>query len=232
MKLLKIFFNVISLIIWPMDCMCCGKQNYRVCYECQNCLSDEMHINIAYKGDSKIEVINIGSYSSNLRKIILNWKDHGRRDLDKTIAGIMQKICLFWLNSTRNGATIGRQKLYLIPMPSSRSSLKKRGFWQALQLSKPVKKSFKIEGINVVLLPILLQKNIKKQVNYSAAERAKNKANSIYIKKSLLKKIKQENPKCIVIDDICTTGATFENATKVLMIANFQIVGNFCLASV
>ncbi|MDR0951140.1 MAG: hypothetical protein LBM13_05910 [Candidatus Ancillula sp.] len=197
------YFKQLLLLLVPLNCGGCGKNDVVFCQNCQEDLAKQIHPQYINKEYKLGKVITGGKYEGVLRQVILNWKDHGRDDLDYLIDKIINKI-LCNLDISYNSSNI-----LIIPAPSSRISKTKRGKDQGVILGKKILNNIK----SAHLYPILIQKSIKKQVNYSGLERQINKRDKIRIK-TITKVYK--NKKYILVDDIITTGATIRECQKAL----------------
>jgi len=111
-----------------------------------------------------------------------------------------------------------------VPIPVSRQKENLRGFNQADIISKIFAKRFNIPVDNSILNRV---KDKHAQHSLSRAERFENIKNSFEAGR-LVNKI--AGKKFILVDDICTTGATFLEASKVLFQNGAQDVKCFALS--
>ncbi len=96
----------------------------------------------------------------------------------------------------------------MVPIPIHKSRLRKRGFNQALLLSKELSKYN-----NIPTEDILIRKHkTKSQTKLNKIERKENIKEAFEIKKDY----KVKGKAIILIDDVCTTGATLEECARVL----------------
>ena len=111
---------------------------------------------------------------------------------------------------------------FILPIPLSKERLKERGFNQAEILSKNLGKVFDIESINL----LKRVKNTPTQTALSKAERKQNLINAFIVENKQM--IKGKN--LLIIDDIITTGATFDEVARVLKLkgANKVFGLTFC----
>lgn len=220
----------ILLLIWPMSCVCCGEYDYHICPNCISELKNQISPSRTLKGEDELEIIVGGKYSDHLRSVILGWKDHGREDLDRFLCNIVKMITSTWLDEEQRKSP-SRGKIIIVPSPSSRSSIKKRGKLQTLPLSIAVYEELSANGYRCVIKQILKQKNIKKQVSFGGQAREENKQNAIYLTNRSKKLTTRSPPMVIVVDDISTTGTTLSFCKSVLEKGNFSVIGLFALAS-
>jgi ComF family protein len=106
-----------------------------------------------------------------------------------------------------------------VPVPLSKKKLRWRGFNQAEEIAKELANFLKIPLISDCLIKT---KETKDQVELSEKERKENVKGAFYIKNK--EKIAGKN--VLLVDDVFTTGATMEEAAKVLNEAGSEkIVG-------
>ncbi len=107
----------------------------------------------------------------------------------------------------------------LIPIPLTKKRLKWRGFNQAEEIAKHLGEFLNLPVLNNVLLK---KKSSLPQVELSERERKENVKGSFFFQNEKLIRGK----KVILVDDIYTTGATMEEAAKILKEAGAkEIIG-------
>jgi ComF family protein len=97
----------------------------------------------------------------------------------------------------------------LVPIPLTKKKLRWRGFNQAEEIAKEIAKFFKLTLISDCLIKI---KETRDQTELSEKERKENVKGVFFVKNK--EKIWEKN--VLLIDDVFTTGATMEEAAKVL----------------
>ena len=197
--------NTILNIIFPVNCIVCGKNGFDLCLDC---LSKSR---VAERETSEW-IFPIFDYRDPIiKKSIWFLKYRGKKRLAKVFAELLYgKISeeLADLSTLQNF-----NKPILIPIPLALKRKRERGFNQAEIICKnliklDVEKNFKLEK-NVLIKP----KDTEHQAKIEdRSKRLKNIIGSFAIKNS--EKIKGKN--IILIDDVCTTGATLSEARKIL----------------
>ena len=111
----------------------------------------------------------------------------------------------------------------IIPVPLHWQRLLKRGYNQSQLLAR-----FLAKKINLPLAPSVLvrTKNTPPQVGLSRNQREKNLKKAFLVKKPSL----VEGKKLLLIDDVITTGATIEEASRTLKRAGAELVGVLAFA--
>lgn len=140
-------------------------------------------------------------YDDIMRKSIYSFKYNGRQEYAKFYAGEIYS-CLYEKIKSWNPQAI-------IPVPLHKSKLKSRGYNQAYLIAKELST---LTGIPVINNYLIRTKKTSVQKNLGADERASNIKNAFKISKNELKL-----SSAILIDDIYTTGATIDAATRALM---------------
>ena len=113
--------------------------------------------------------------------------------------------------------------LILIPVPLDRKRLKWRGFNQAEEIGKKFSKSLNIPLINDVLIKT---KGNSPQMELTGKEREENVLGVF----SCQNKEKIQKKKVLLVDDVYTTGATMEEAARILKIAGAKEVWGIVVA--
>lgn len=111
----------------------------------------------------------------------------------------------------------------LIPIPLHATKLRKRGYNQAKLLADGLGKRFGIPVIDC----LIRVKNTKTQVGLTQKERLENSKDAFSIKKVF---VNEQYNNVLLVDDVVTTGATLQEASKVLKKAGVQQVWGITLA--
>ncbi len=105
--------------------------------------------------------------------------------------------------------TFAHKEFILVPIPLYKSKMKQRGFNQAEEIGKILSRSLKIPLITDALIKT---RQSSTQANLSKEQREEN-VKGVFLVKN---KQKIKDKKVLLVDDIYTTGATMEEAAKVL----------------
>lgn len=190
-----------SLLDWiyKKKCYFCrnSKEAVRMCSKCYEQM-DYLPIGI----NRKIEEKNIycaGIYSKNLQKLIRGLKYHNQKDLAYYLAKFMAE----YFNQITN-----RKDLEIIPVPIFPKREKKRKY-NHMNLVGQEFSRITSNTLNTELITRI--KDTKPQYKLKREERIKNLSNAFKVDKS-----KYNGKTLLIIDDICTTGSTFEEIIKEL----------------
>lgn len=194
----------IKEIIFPRDnkCLVCRKEEVEgICEKCKN--------KITYSFDE--EEMSIGYYCGPLKKLILELKCKKNFEAGDVLVDLVKdRIKNF------------RDEYAITYIPISKESLKTRGFNQCEYIAKELGYILNMEVVNT----LVRVKSSKTQKTLRREERLENlKGAFAVIDRSLV-----ENRKLILLDDVITTGATIQEAKKVLEECNVKKIKILTLA--
>lgn len=189
---MKNIIQNIRKVFFDTKCPLCRENNYDKEYEiCYNCYSF-LEKNKSFRSFGKLYYLF--DYSGDFRKLLLNYKSGSRAYYSKTIAKLIEEE-LF--------EVVFREEIdIVIPVPISKKRYNSRGFNQVEEVLKLLK--YRYETINRV-------KNTKKM--YKILDEKKRRLN---IKNSFDLDIDVKNKNILIVDDIVTTGATFDEIEKTI----------------
>ena len=198
--------------IYKKKCYCCGKskESVKLCSDCY----DELDFLPAKVNRSfnNYDIYCAGIYSRKLQKIIRGLKYHNQRDLAFYLAKFMYQ---YWQMLDKNGNYV------IVPVPIYEARKKQRKYNHMDLVAEELSQ---LSGYKVDFDIIKRVKNTKPQYKLKKTERMKNLDKAFKVDPN-----KDKNIKLLLIDDICTTGSTFEE-----MIREFNKEGFFditCLAA-
>lgn len=225
-------------IIFPQFCLGCGQEGTLFCQDCfstieilehQFCPFCKKSKKVLSKGKCKThQTMNLDglfaatSYKNSLVKnLIRNFK---YEPFLKELRGPLTSLIIAQFLLTKNKYFIKDKKnLLLVPIPLSNFRKRWRGFNQSEEIAKILSRFFKISLLNNGFIKI---KKAQPQVELSMEERKKNVKGVFDLK----------NPQAVqskiiyLVDDVFTTGATMEEAAKVLKEAGAKEVWGIVIA--
>jgi len=182
-------------VVYPIEnyCIICKEDD---CFGiCNTCKKSIKIINKVYQD----EVISYGYYGGVLKDLILKFKYKNNFTAGDILAEFLQEYIVENF----------KYKEYIITyIPLSKKSKKNRGFNQCEYMAKKISRNLSIEVLEVLIKP----KETKEQKRLKRDERYENIRDAFKIKKG----INLKNYKIILIDDVTTTGATLQEAYKLL----------------
>ncbi len=217
-NLWKSFLN----LIFPKYCLNCGMEGDWLCNQCQYKIKFiENRLCPICKRQTKLGelclicrknyelsgVLAASRFKKPVKNLIHQLKYKNSKELIEVLAKITAKGIKAHL---KPGDRL------LVPIPLHKSQLEKRGFNQAKLLASKLEKKLKTPVKNIL-------KRIKKtrsQTKLSRQERKKNLKDAF----NLGNKIDLKGKIIYLVDDVCTTGTTLEEAAKVLKKAGAEEV--------
>ena len=198
---MKKFLNSLLDLIYRKKCYFCGKSKYSVkmCPECFEKLEyRDYEANRIING---IDIFCAGIYTKELQKLIRGLKYHRQTDLAYYQAKFMYDYF-------KNIKILQNKDFELIAVPLHKKRIKKRRY---NHMELVCKEFAKLSGFECNFDLIKRIKDTKPQYKLNRSERLKNLSNAFVVKKDFYK-----NKTLLIIDDICTTGSTFEEMINAL----------------
>ena len=196
---MKDFF--IGLLDWIYKKKCYFCKSFKECVKmCSKCYEEMDYLPV--KVNRVIDGVNVycaGIYEKNLQKLIRGLKYHNQRELAYYLAKFMVG---YWNNVTEN------KNYQIVPVPIFEKRRKKRKYNHMELVGEEIAT---LTGYNYNPNLIRRIKNTKPQYNLKKPERIKNLKNAFEVNKNELKE-----GTILLIDDICTTGSTFEEMIREL----------------
>ena len=221
-RFLKLFLDT----FFPWKCVSCKKEvylSYPLCKKCQRNIPinysficpvcKKRIINFSKRScfcKTNIFALGVVSFYRNsiIRKTIHLFKYQSIISLKKPLADLMIKF----LEETNFFSEINKENILVIPIPLHKRKRNQRNFNQSELLAKTVASHFSLNYHPEILLRI---KNNPPQVKINNfSEREKNVKDIFQISDDSLNIIK--NKWIILIDDVYTSGATMQEAAKIL----------------
>lgn len=185
--------------IYKKKCYFCksSRENTRMCSNCYETLDFQ-----PYKVNRIIEgkkVYCAGIYEKKLQKLIRGLKYHRQKELAYFLAKFMHE---YWQNIKDD------RKFQVVPVPIFETRKKQRKY-NHMELTAV--EFCKLTGYNYSPALIKRIKDTKPQYKLKKAERMQNLSNAFEVDSTKL-----SGGTVLLIDDICTTGSTFEEMIKEL----------------
>lgn len=226
--------NFLLNVFFPKFCLGCGQEGTYFCEDCQACLEiSEENFCLCENPKRLIEagkcrncqpkkldsLYFAGAYQNKLiKKLIHQFK---YEPFIKELAGPLTDLIITHFLLLKKSEETWKGKI-LIPIPLFKRNLKRRGFNQAEEITKNLAKILEIPSSNC----LVKIKETPSQTELSGREREKNIKGTFSVKnKELIK-----NRKVILVDDIYTTGATMNEAAKILKEAGAKEVEGIVVA--
>jgi len=209
---MKKLLSLILDLIYKKKCYFCGKskQSVKMCSDCFNeLLFNDFRANRIING---VDIYSCGMYDKNLQKLIRGLKYHKQKELAYYLAKFMAE---YFEKIEVN------KRFQVIPVPLHKNRIKKRKY---NHMELVAEEFCKITG-NVYNPNLIFRiKDTKPQYKLNRQQRMINLSNAFELDKT-----KDLNMPILILDDICTTGSTFEE-----MITTFKkssIIDITCLSA-
>lgn len=199
------FLSTILNIFFPINCIVCGKEGSDLCI---NCLLDSPP---AERENAKWIFSFFDYRHPPIKKAVWFLKYKGRRGLAGVCAEVMYGRILEELADL--SVMENFHNPILIPIPLSQKRRRERGFNQAELICNELVKLDNNENYRLERNILIKPRDTKHQAHIeNRTERLRNVVGSFSVKN--IEQIKSRN--IILIDDVTTTGATLEEAKKIL----------------
>jgi len=237
MKIVKKLYKLIIDIIFPTECLGCGKENEWLCYDCLN--------EISIKQDQTCPVCRTIANGATCKNCtgrtsldgLLVSTNYDQQVIQSTIhtlkynyiaeaadclSGLINKF-LITFDKQKNLDILYHSGAILSTVPLNKKRLLERGFNQSELMAKNIAWQFQMP-----FMPNLLQRKryTAAQAQLTKKQRLDNIKNAFTLNKSF--KISGKN--VIIIDDVATTLATLEECAKALKQAGAQQVWGLVIA--
>ncbi|MFZ4122973.1 MAG: ComF family protein [Candidatus Planktophila sp.] len=198
----------LSEILFPTRCFGCRALGPDVCSKCR-----ALWIPHLYKTEvDSLRIYSAILYSPVAKRIILSAKENGIKAADGLIIDALSHSLHFLLRDFEIGV--------LIPIPSRKSSNRKRGrdFLSVITHSLAASESFNCMDL------LLHTRKVKDQSELNAHERIENIHKALAINRNKLPALGVNND-AILVDDLLTTGATLLEARRALELRGIRVMG-------
>lgn len=200
---------------------------------------------MGFDGSVHLPVVTAGDYSGVLASSILAYKNHGRVELAPLLARCLARsvgTCLELLELPAGS------RVLLVPVPASSSGWRRRGYDPLGLLLKQMAREKRLPA-NFVSTPVLAHQwklpwhrvggivenwRGSQQKGLGRAARRRNVANSLCLARGPRRAelvAGLVGREVIIVDDVLTTGATLQEAARVLVLAGAKVQGAVVLAA-
>lgn len=198
---MKKILEILLDLIYCKKCYFCSKSkpSLRMCPECYNSLEfSDFKANRIIDG---IDVYSAGIYTNTLQKLIRGVKYHKQKELAYYQAKYMYEYFL-------NLKHLQNKDFELVAVPLHKNRIKKRKY---NHMELVCEEFSKLTGFECNFGLIKRVKDTKPQYKLSRKQRLENLSGAFEVDNSLYK-----GKTVLIMDDICTTGTTFEEMISAL----------------
>lgn len=168
--------------------------------------------------------VTAGPYDERLRGLITAHKEEQALQLTPLLGRLLAGSIVLLADAAGLTAT---DRITLVGVPSSRASLRRRGFDATGALGRRAARTLRAQYADVSVAPLLAQRRgVEDQAGLGAAARQANLAGRMRLRRRPL----PAGP-VIVFDDVVTTGASLTEAARVLSAADVIVLGACTVAA-
>lgn len=211
-------------LVLPRACVGCSAPREALCPACVERICPgglvlDVH---AAGGPPDLPICAAGWYDGPLRSAVLAYKERGRRELVRVLAGLLAGALAGVILRAHDELTDApHAALALIPAPSTAAARRARGGNHVTALAA----SIGISGGSVA--PVLtLTRAVQDSAGLGARDRARNLDHAMRASRP-----RASDQPCVLIDDVVTSGATAGEAHRALTAAGWHVAGVAVLAA-
>lgn len=243
MNLLALASKIILDLIFPKNCIGCGKHGK---YICKGCFNTKLQIRYIHKchvcgGETRLGLVHseckdstyldgvvyVTLYNSFAKQLIHEAKYNLYFDILNDISRCMGEYSKLYQFFREDG-------IVFVPIPLHKFKYNWRGFNQSKILGKALGKKYKTSSLGSVDL-IKRSARTKTQVGMSQVQRESNLKNKFVVDKKNLAKLymfrdREFCKSVVLIDDVFTTGTTLNECAKILKENGMNKVYGFTFA--
>ncbi|MEV7553480.1 ComF family protein [Amycolatopsis sp. NPDC089917] len=208
--------KLLDLLI-PARCASCGAPGAPCCATCRTAWGSLSEITRAPTA-GLVPVYALARYADDARRLILAYKERGRRDLAPSLGRAVAEALVHLPGPAAEPC--------LVPVPSRRHASRVRGGPHVRRLAEECVKVLAGKGKPAKVAPILaLRSGVRDAVGLTRAERAVNLDGRVRL-------VPGARPESVVLlDDVITTGATAAACVRVLGISRIHVSAVVALAA-
>ncbi|WMX46739.1 ComF family protein [Streptomyces roseicoloratus] len=213
------WWREVAGLVLPVSCGGCGRPRTALCPSCEDELTGAgagpRRVRPSPEPPGLPEVYAAAPYEGGVRALLLAHKERGALPLAKplgvALAGAVTAAA-GGLDAIRGGA------LLLVPVPSSRCSVRARGHDPTRRIALAAAGRLRRTGRTARVLPVLRQRrSVADQSGLGARERLANLAGALEMTaggRRLLGEAVRAGGRVVLVDDLMTTGASLAEAAR------------------
>lgn len=223
----------------PVDCVCCGAEDRTICVPCQRRLrfltrepfraESGAPALMDVDGSVLLPVVAAGVYREELAQSLLSFKRHGQQQLRESLARGLAGAVRAAVADDGGGAV-------LVPVPTSTAAYLRRGFSPVHLLLAGAARQLPGTEMADVLASGRAVSWLQGPPHgpYGGGQKGLGRgARTSRVRGSMrVRRAGVAGRRCIIIDDVLTTGATLSEAARVLDAGGAKVAGAVVLAAV
>ncbi|WP_132878532.1 ComF family protein [Tamaricihabitans halophyticus] len=203
-------------VLFPPRCAGCGAPGTDCCAACAGPLRSARPVSRAVL---PIPAFALGEYRGATRRLILAYKERGRRDLGAVLGHLLARALLKLPGQPRapDRAEFGAAQWLLVPAPSRRCAARMRGGAHMTRVAAACAAALTSAGVPASATRLLaLGRGVRDAVGLDRTARMANLAGRVTVRAHCLRNVTHSSIRMILLDDVITTGATAASCAAAL----------------
>jgi predicted amidophosphoribosyltransferase len=198
-------------LVLPQRCVGCGGATGLLCAACGVCLGGPARIRFPTPAPPGLPVPwAVAPYAGTVRQLIVAHKERGLTALARPLGVALARAVA--------AAGPRGSPLVLVPVPSSRASVRRRGRDPTLRIAGEAVRVLRARGTAVSCVRALgHRRRVADQAGLTAVDRSANLAGAMRARYDL------RGVRVMVVDDVVTSGATLVEAARALRVAGAYV---------
>lgn len=225
----RILGELLDLLV-PRACAGCGAETVTLCGRCLAELAVPVRATMPRYGTRAVH--GAGEYTGVLRDCLVAYKEKDRRDLTALLGLLLARAVLAVLeHSPPAPFPAGAPAALLVPVPATAAAVRRRGADHVAALGAHAATVLRAEGLDVGCAPLLEVRAHRDQVGFGSTARRRNVRGTHRVRPhppavlGATRTAAAAGARIIVLDDICTTGATVAESTRALAASRIPVDG-------
>lgn len=225
----RILGELLDLLV-PRACAGCGAETVTLCGRCLAELAVPVRATMPRYGTRAVH--GAGEYTGVLRDCLVAYKEKDRRDLTALLGLLLARAVLAVLeHSPPAPFPAGAPAALLVPVPATAAAVRRRGADHVAALGAHAAAVLRAEGLDVGCAPLLEVRAHRDQVGFGSTARRRNVRGTHRARPhppaalAATRTAAAAGARIIVLDDICTTGATVAESTRALAASRIPVDG-------
>lgn len=208
-------------------CAGCSGAPGLICSDCRDVLHGPARL--VDVPAARLRVAAAAEYAGPARSAVLAHKEDGRLGLASPLGDAVATSVAALLESPGGCPTCGERAVALVPVPSTRPAVRRRGHDPLARTARRAATVLRRVGYDCTVVPALRhRRKVEDQAGLDAAARHANLASALEVRRLAGRLL---TPRCVVVvDDVATTGATLAESSRALTVAGCPPCGAAVIA--